>query len=393
MNKCFVKTSIGLAIALLLTAGVMANDKPSLDLDWYGYVKADASYDQNLTSHGNFAMWVKPLQTAEDDAQFNMTANQTRLGINAAGKGYEKVGVSGKVEFDLYGGVSGATVAQNKAMLQLRHAYFTVKSGDFKLLAGQSWDLISPLNPSTLNYPVLWGCGNAQYRRPQVSMFYTLHPGTQTSATLAGGFFRTIGNDLTPTLSLATEVADATDDGTDAAIPTFQGRLDVAHKFSSGAKLRFGISGLYGKMEADGSLGTSEEYESSGVFGHFMLSFAQGFGFSGEAFTGSNLGGYFGAIANASRIDGLDATGGWGSCWVSPHKKVKFTGGFGVDDPDDADLSAGNRGKNSCYFGNVKYTIVPQVIFGVEVSQWKTEYVEGDTAEALRAQSSFTLSF
>ncbi|MBU0985272.1 MAG: hypothetical protein KKA42_15465, partial [candidate division Zixibacteria bacterium] len=138
MRTMWGKLMLALCLVLIGTAA-SAGEKPSFDVDWYGYVKADASHDQNLTSHGNFAIWVKP-QSDQDDAQFNMTASETRFGLALTGKGYEKVAVSGKLEFDLYGAVGGATVAENKAILQLRHAYFTVKSGDFMLLAGQSWD-------------------------------------------------------------------------------------------------------------------------------------------------------------------------------------------------------------------------------------------------------------
>ncbi|MBU8932788.1 MAG: hypothetical protein KOO62_02165 [candidate division Zixibacteria bacterium] len=379
-----------IGMLLVFAASAMAGDKPTFDIDWYGYVKLDASYDQNPTSHGNFAMWVKESVINDDDAQFNMTHKSTRLGFKASGKNFEQVTVGGKLEFDMYG--AGGT--ENKALLLLRHAYFTVQSGNFKLLAGQSWDLISPLNPSTLNYPVLWGAGNIQYRRPQVSMFYTVAKTEQTNANLAAGLFRTIGNDLTPTFSLALgETADGTDDGTDAAIPSFQGRLDVTHKLTSGGSIRGGFSGLYGQLKSESTLGNSEKYESWVACGHFMLSFPSGAGFSGEVWSGSNLGSYFGSILNTNRIDGLASNGGWVSAWVKPSKKVKFTTGFSFDDPDDADLSTGNRSRNQAIFGNIKYSIVPAVTFGVELTQWETEYKDSESAKALRVETSFIMNF
>jgi hypothetical protein len=378
-----------IVLMLVVAAGAAAGDKPSFDLSWYGYVKLDASYDQNPTSHGNFAMWVQPQSLDSDDAQFNMTHKSTRLGFKAKGTGFEKANVGGNVEFDMYGGGP-----ENKALLLLRHAYFTVSSGKWKMLAGQSWDLISPLNPSTLNYPVLWGAGNIQYRRPQLSVFYNVSSSDNTKAELAAGAFRTIGTDLTPTFALAAgEVADGTDDGTDAAIPSFQGRFDVKHKLSSGTSIRAGASGLWGQLKSETTLGNSDKYESWAACGHVMVSFANGAGFSGEVFTGSNLGSYFGSVLNSNRIDGLASKGGWASAWVKPSKKVKLTTGFSMDDPKDADLASGNRSRNQAIFGNIKYTLVPQVTIGLEVTQWETEYLDSETSKALRVETSFIMSF
>lgn len=376
-------------LLIFVGSSALGASSPSVDLDWYGYVKLDAAYDQNLTSHGNFAMWVQPQSLDSDDEQFNMTHKQTRFGVSLAGNGYENVKIGGNLEFDFYGGGG----AENKAALLLRHAYLSVGFGNWQLVAGQYWDLISPLNPSTLNYPVLWGCGNTGYRRPQIRLSYNAPAGDKTNVTVATGFFRTIGDDLTPTFVLATEASDGSDDGTDAGIPTVQGLLDVQHQFGSGAKLRTGVSGMWGQLKAEGTLGSNETYETQGVVGHFSLSFPSGFGLLGEYFTGTNFGGYFGGIANANTVDGVNSSGGWASAWIKPHAKVSLASGFGVDEPEAADLANGNRMRNQCVFGNVTYSPVPMFTVGFEVSQWETEYKGGETTDALRAQTSFMLNF
>ncbi len=380
--------------ALTLIGSVQAAEKPSFDFKWYGFVKLDGAYDQNLTSHGNFVMWVPtPAYADKNDQQFNMTANETRFGFNAVGNNYGNVKVSAKVEFDLYASISNVTIAENKAMLQLRHAYFNIESGRFGLLAGQSWDLISPLNPSTLNYPVLWGCGNIGYRRPQVTFWYNAKPNETTTFSWGTGFFRTIGNDLTPTFTLATgETADGPDDGTDAAIPSFQSVIDVQHKLASGGSVRAGVSGLWGQLKAETNFGNSEKYESWGANFHLYFAPNPQYGFSGEVWTGSNLGSYFGGVLRNSEVDGLSASGGWLSMWVKATKKVQLSAGYGLDDPDDEDIASG-RTKNSCVYGNIRYTIVPQVTLGFEVSNWETDYKNADSADNLRAQTSFILNF
>lgn len=380
--------------AILIVAGtVTAAEKPSFDLDWYGYFKLDASYDQNLTSHGDFVMWVQPEAYADNDEQYNMTANETRFGFTALSQGYGEWQVGGKLEFDLYANIGGAPANDNTAQLQLRHAYFTLQKGNTRLVAGQSWDIISPLNPATLNYPVLWGVGNIGYRRPQVSLWHSMAPSQSTNVTFAGGFFRTIGSDLTPTFSLAAgETTEGSDDGTDAGIPSLQGLLDVTHQLSSGGQVRFGVSGLWGQLKAETTLGNSEKYESWAAVGHVKVDFSEQVGVLGEVYTGSNLGSYFGGILRDSEIEGLSSTGGWGAAWFKPSPQVKLSAGFGYDDPDDNDFANG-RSKNTAVFGNLRYSIVEPVTLGLEVSNWETEYKNAESASTLRVQTSLILSY
>ena len=69
----------------------------------------------------------------------------------------------GKVEIDFQRQID----VENKASLLLRHAYVEVKDDEFRLLVGQTWDVISPLCPGVLFYSVGWDAGNIGYRRPQ----------------------------------------------------------------------------------------------------------------------------------------------------------------------------------------------------------------------------------
>lgn len=392
-----VKLAVAMTVMgtlLLGGAAAVAGGQTAFDVKWYGYIKLDGSYDRNLTSHGNFVMWVRPQTNDQDDEQFNMTANQTRMGVTLVGTGYRDVNVGGQIEFDLYGGVTGGAVAPSKASLMLRHAYFTVEWGNTKLLAGHTWDIVSPLNPPTLNYPEMWGCGNFGYRRAQISLWQTVPAGDNATVTLVGGAFRTIGNDLTPTFSLAAgEAADGFDDGTDAGIPSFQGQFDVNYKFPAGGNLRAGASTLWGQLKAETNFGNSETYESWAAAGHFQVSMPSGFGFAGEVFTGVNLGNYLGGILNFSTVEGVSTTGAWGSAWLKPSPKVKFAAGCGFDDPVDDDIGLEDRSHNSCVFGNVTYTLVPQAIVGFELSNWQTKYKESETAKSMRGQTSFILMF
>ncbi len=388
MKKVILLTAMGLFA--MLAFGAVANAGPSFKPSLYGYVKLDGSYDQNLTSHGNFVMWVQPRSNAQDDEQFNMTHKQSRFGLKINGEGYENVDVGAQVEVDLYGSGGG----ENKAMLLIRHAYFWVQSNGFKMIAGQYWDMISPLNPSTLNYSVLWACGNIGYRRPQVSFWYSFPASQQFDVTMAAGVYRNMGDDLISlSLSTAGEAADGQDDGTDSGIPSFEGYTDFKYNWDKNGYVRFGGSGAYGQLKSETDAGNSEKYDSWVACAHFMAAFPQGYGFSGEFYTGVNTGQYYGGIALSSTFDGVDSKGYWASAWAKVAPKVKMSAGLGIDDPDDADIANAARSKNTCYYGNINYDIVPQASIGVEVSQWETEYKGAESAKNLRFQTAFMLKF
>ena len=63
---------------------------------------------------------------------------------------------------------TGSLFNENQATIQIRHAYAEVYNDNFRLLAGQTSDLISPLVTHTVNYSVGWAGGNIGFRRMQV---------------------------------------------------------------------------------------------------------------------------------------------------------------------------------------------------------------------------------
>jgi hypothetical protein len=54
----------------------------AFDIKLYGLVKLDAAYDDSRVNVGNFGRWVETESVLKNDEQFNLTANQTRLGMD-----------------------------------------------------------------------------------------------------------------------------------------------------------------------------------------------------------------------------------------------------------------------------------------------------------------------
>jgi hypothetical protein len=354
-----------------------------LDIQLYGYLKFDASYDSAQTTAGNYNVWVD--KNGSEDEQFNTTAKETRLGMRINGPEDPLMKTSGRVEIDFYG--SGAE--ENKARIQMRHAYLQIDwpQDHFSILAGQTSDVISPLNPTTLNYTVLWDVGNIGYRRPQLRLTKDFLFEDDVDLKLEGAFVRTIGDDEINTHA-----------GEDSGFPTLESRVSLMFPWFGYKPTTVGFSGHWGQ----------EEYSSKDLNTWSMnLDVTQPvnkwFSVKGEAFTGENLDTYFGGIGQGVRNTGTTASphydkaigskGGWIAGAFGPWGKWRFNIGGGVDDVDSDDVITGSRILNRTIFGNAIYALNKNIDAGLELSHWRTKYKGPGDAEDYRVQTSLMYKF
>lgn len=370
--------------------------RSSLDLTFYGYVKLDASYDDSRLSLGNFARWAETESVLRNDSHFNLTANQTRLGVDLAGPTSADFSATGKIEFDLYGSGTG----ENKPEPMLRHGYVRMDwpKQSLALIAGQTWDIISPLNPTTINYSVAWWQGNIGYRRPQLRLIKTTSLAPDVEFKIDAGISRTI----TGRKVFFATVNDP-DTGADASYPTFAGRAGVSFPVGPKQIASFGVSGHRGVEEIHRpTLNGDDKYDSWSFNADLRLPLGPTLLLQAEVFTGQDLDSYLGGIGqgiNTGLNRGIDAVGGWASFTLTPSTLWQFNLGASFDDPDDADLT-GNvdstrdaRTKNTHFFGNALYSLNAQVQLAFELAWLRTTYKVNAPGEGWRQQFAITYKF
>lgn len=353
--------------------GLNADEQPGFSVTPYGYVKLDAVYETGSSSHGNYIIWAA--NPGDSDGLFHATANQTRLGLKIAAGKIGSFSVNGVVEIDFYGGG-----AENKAFNYMRQGYLELKNDKWTIIAGQTWDIINPLNPSTLNYAVMWACGNIGYRRPQLSVKHTLTTG-KTQLTFQAGILRTIAGDLDN---------DGIDDGTAEAMPTLQGRLAARIPFNKDGSLQIGLSGHSGNSQG------KVPYDSHSLNVDLSLVFSKRLQLLGEFYRGKNMLPYMGAIAqgtNAALQTEIESSGFYAAIQAALTDKLKVNAGFGQDKPDEETLSPGNRSKNTALYANAVYSLNKALAIGFEILHVATDYLGADTRKTTRFQNSWTLSF
>jgi hypothetical protein len=363
----------------------------SLDIQIYGYLKFDAAYDVSRITNGNFAQWVDMENTNDNDDQFNMTANQSRFGVNITGPYDGRVQTSGRAEVDFYGGSN-----ENKAHLMMRHAYMKLDWPDnrFHIIAGQTSDVISPLLPSTVNYSVCWWTGNIGYRRPQIRLTKEIGLEGDIDVKLEGALARTIGrNDAL--------MPNGTESGEDEGFPTVQARASMTLPVYGPDRTTVGVSWHWGKEEYDTTIfGDHEDFKTWSLNFDLTQPICEKMAIKAELFTGENLDAYLGGIGQGvttapgiNQYDEVSSTGGWIAASLGPWDSARYNVGVGMDDVDRGDVQVGDRTLNRSIFGNIFYTLNKHVEWALELSHWKTEYRGSGDGDSLRLQTALIYKF
>ncbi len=383
-------------------AGEKKNVVAGLDVEFYAKIKVDASYSDSRVNPGNFVKTVASEQGPvsgslvknDDDDEFNLTANQTRFGFLIYGPETDVWNFWGQLEFDLYGSSSSSSSyyeqnnRENKPHLQTRHAFMVIErpADQWSVLAGQTWDVVAPLVPTTLNYSVLWFAGNYGYRVPQIRFTKDVDITDDTTLQMQVAVARTVGTGMT---------TQAYEPGADEGYPTLQGRSALTFPGIGPSPITLGVSGHFGEEEYDylpaggGSMKSSGVETWSGCI-DATVPVNSKMKVTGEIHTGTNLGRYCGGIgytvygtpgANSPRE--VRATGGWIAVALGPWNNTCYNVGYGREECSTSDvlnLAAPAADENSCLFANAIYNFNEHAAVGLELSWWKTEYANASSA-------------
>lgn len=349
----------------------------NLDAQLYGFARLDTLYDTEGivdAGGGSIAKWVSP-DSADNSDHFKMTGRVTRFGLNISGPEDNGLKTSGKIEVDF----AGDSTQETSNVIRMRQAYLKMdwKEHNFSLLAGQAWDLVSPLNPSTLDFGVLWWTGNLGLRRPQLRATQLIDLGQDSTMSLAAAITRSIGG-----------ISD--ESGARAGIPALQGRVGLTTN-----DVKMGISGHWGREENNTAPGVGD-YNTWSVNGDLSLPLGDGITLMGECFLGENLSMLAGGIGqgvNTTGLNEIQSQGGWLGLKMKPSDKWTLNTGYGIDSVNSDDVNSGDRTQNQTIFGNAIYALNKNTSVALEAAYRRTAYKAGSDADALRLQSVFTYKF
>ena len=369
---------VTLAAVLAPSGPAAADDLPPLSV--YGQARLDFLIDDSRMQDVQQPLWVtsEPEGPSETDGEFSMHPRLSQLGLNLDEWRFDGgLKGAGKLEVDFRGGTGSAP------MLGLRHAYFTLTAGHlFEMLAGQTWDLISPLYPTVNADTMMWNAGNTGDRRPQLRM--TVTPTQRDRVAWAIAMTGAVdGQDLD---------GDGRLDGVASAVPMVQ--LLYEHRFRQRRRDPIRI-GVWGHVGAE-ALGDGTQLASYSVGGHLFWPLARRVTLLGEAFWGQNLSDIRGGVGQGvNPVTGkeIHSRGGWLELVVMPAKSVMLATGATADVPYVEDLSPGDRDKNLTFYLSERFRPHRAFELGVEYIRWFTGYHEAPDGAANRFDLHLTMFF
>jgi hypothetical protein len=337
----------------------------------YGYINLSASYETQRTTTGDYAVFANS-PDIDGDAGFNVDPKSTRMGLkmNSPGiPGWSGSKSEGAIEFDF----QGAYQSRNRGGLLLRKAFVAVSDDQTKFLAGQDWEVISPLYPKMLNYTAGACVGNVGYRRAMLRVDHRFD-------------FRN-SSDLTAQLAITDNVFR---DGTavspaSSSWPVVQGRLAYTFGkgcFEHGKPVTLGVSSHIGDQRFTFA-GNRKNLHTWSFNIDFDLPITKKFGFQMEYFLGENLATIEGGIlqgVDAARQNTIRAQGGWAAFTYQVTKKLQTNLCYMIDDPFNEDVVSGSGGNNlarnysHCLFINALYNWNEALMTGFEIDFWRTHW-------------------
>jgi hypothetical protein len=384
----------GLVLALSSATVVSAQDEePTKYISWsdlmtsksmlkfYGFIRLDAQYNDSRMNDPQIPGYVRSedqnnvpgvpngVVAEKDDDEYALHARLTRFGMDFAGPDVEGLGsakLTGKIEGDFYN--IGLNDSDSRSAIRMRRAFLKLGWERWSMLAGQEWDLISPLNPAVNSDLMMWGAGNTGDRRPQLRAQY--------DAPLAGGsFVTTFGLGLGGSVSENT-VLGGLRSGENSGRPMLAAR--VGYKTKGG--IAFGVWGHDDEedYDADGAGALTEQaYDSNSVGLDTWI--------KGEYWMGQNVDDIRGGIFQGVNISGeeIDAKGGFVELGTKITPKVSVSVGYSFDDPEDEDLDNFARSDNNVAYVTAVWTF-GDVRIGLEYLNWVTDYIGLDDGDANR---------
>lgn len=262
-------------------------------------------------------------------------------------------------------------------------AYGELKNERWRFSAGLQQDVFNPVSPTVVYLTKLYASGNTGSYRGQLRAERYLRDCNDHSVTLQAALSEPLSTLVASDLTRITE---------DNGWPNFEARLQVGlgqYLKSYAGEVRpmqLGFSGVIGQFRTTRTilgdpvnLPPRAVIDTQGIGSDMVVWFGQRMGFRGECYYGQGLGEYNGAILqsfNSVTFSEVESKGGFGELFFYLNDRFHVHVGYGIDDPNDADLANTQIRKNRTAFANIVWDLNKSVQLGLQVDYRETDYTQ-----------------
>jgi hypothetical protein len=337
----------------------------------YGFLRLDLDIDSQRPNNAQTPLFITspdPAGGGSSMGEFSMHPRLTRFGIDYTGLRIPKLGdarLSGKLETDFENGGS-----ESRQIIRIRHAYLKLDWNAVSILAGQTWDIVSPLFPTVNNDTLQWNAGNVGDRRPQFRAAYEPKAGR--------GKFSLIGGvGLTGAIDSLDLDNNGFRDGEESQLPNIQARIGYSYPIGKDLSASFGISGFYGYLKTARPVVGRTDFHNQLVNIDFSLPFTSFFALRGEGWWGRNMSDVRGGAGQGiNTVTGREirGRGGWSEANFKVSRYFSINPGFSTDDPVDADVQNSGRTRNRAFYLANRITPGGSFLIGADYLRWLTNF-------------------
>lgn len=370
--------------------------RPGFKARLYGFARADMDLDsRRMFSHPHLPFWALSPQDPrrpEADSEFSIHPRLTRVGLDTEAPPLSRLGdakLTGKLEIDFFNfvpGTNNSATSNSRQFLRIRHAYGQIERENFRLLFGQTWDLISPLFPTANDDVLMWNAGNLGDRRPQFRATWEPKVGqgkaTVAAAVLSAGAVDGANRD-------AATGGDTALDGEESGRPLVQVRLGFTQPASwvKGQNWELGLWGHNGEYRWDRAraIAGRRSFSSDALGLDARIPLTPKLQLRGEGWFGKGLADIRGGVGqsiNPLTGEGIHAHGGWAELFYQATNVYGIGTGFTVDDPEDdeverfTDANATSTGRtlNRTYYVANRFNFGSGLTLGVDWMLFQTHF-------------------
>ncbi len=329
-----------------------------------------------------------------------ISLRQSQIGLEVFGPELAGAKTRGDLQADFAGGFQYAPNGIALGLFRLRTATVHLDWAHTSIVAGQDAPFFSALSPTsfaTLAEPALSEAGNLWMWIPQIRVERRLTISENSNFTLQGGILDGLTGE--PPVYAYGRRPQA---GEYSRQPGYAGRVAWTHSIF-GEPLTVGAGGYYSRQ----NWGFGRNVGAWAGTIDWSVPLGKMLGVSGEFYRGQGLGGlgggsYQSALFSgnptdpASRVQGLDALGGWAQLKVRASSKVEFNFAGGQDNPFASEIrafpfsqygSGGGRGpaaRNQSGLANVIYRPRSDLVFSAEYGHIATYQIDNSRYTADR---------